>query len=712
MYINSLKYFLFFFVVNNLLGQVISIPTLQRDDFKVHKSWWMLNSTDPYQADPVINNGYILITTSNPFPYGGDNLHNVGFESASLDRIYFEEDTVFLKVRVRFLNDHFPGSRGFGWWYKESMTLNTSEQSWFLQQKEEDGHSWTANETYWRADQSNGKKYSTHDSVDLSTDYLTGWHVYEINRYGTNRIEYFVDDSLVMTSTTALPDKGYDYHQWIDNWVYHETPAGGDDYDITIYPRFWAGDNQQICDYVQITFGSEPTSYVETPTGILKLRAYPNEIGPAGTDSLWKTYSFNSDGGRSLILITAQAEDYNGYDTADEMRVVVGGHNYGYGGLKSLDGAVLQSAEKTVIIDTLMSAGMRDIQIYSTTTPILYDVNVLNSANGAILINQEINETAPVASNDYLWKTIDFSLTNNGEVGIYITAAADENSGWAYRGPDNGDPNVDDASDDDLRIELNATNYGWQTDKAWHGNREFGEIKTVLLHETLTAGNHQLRLYANNTPTLYRVIIFGENEDMSLPVELSAFDVYAEGNKNVIQWQTQSELENMGFNLYRSIVETNVKQGRDQFIKINKEMIKGAGTTAYSSHYKYEDVSSGIIGSYWYKLESISFAGESELFDAKKVENRLTDFQLKQNYPNPFNAHTTIRYNVQEEGLINLELYDQRGGFVKSLFSNIQAKGWHSYLLNAKGLASGIYYYKISSQKESSIQIRKMILLK
>jgi FlgD Ig-like domain len=702
--------------INEANSQSISIPALQRDDFQSHKSWWLLNSTDPYQNDPVINNGYILIRNESPFAYGGTDLHNVGFESASLDRIYFETDTVRLKVRVRFLTTHFPGSRGFGWWYKESMTLDKSEQAWFLQQKEEDGHTWTATETFWRADQSNGKFYSTHDTVDLSQTYLTGWHEYRIDRYGTNRIEYFVDDSSVMTSTTSLPDNGYDYHQWIDNWVYHNTPAGGDQYDITILPRFWTGVNEMICDYVEIKFGSQSVDYSVTPAGIVKLREYPNIIAPAGTDSLIKSYVFTSDGGKSLILITAKAETYAGYDNPDLLRVEVDNFNYGYGSAKSWDGSVLKSSEKTVMIDTVLSAGTHNLKLYSTTTPVLYDVNVLNSLQGDTIFEQTVNESAPVSSNNLLWKIYNFALNNDGEVGIYITASADENSGWAYRGPDNSSPNVDDAADDDLRIELDVMDYGWQSQQSWYGNREFGELKTILLHESLTAGSHQLRFYANNTPTLNQVVIYAENKDIPLPVELSSFSASGLGGKNTITWVTESELENAGFNVLRAVSSSEQTPPQKNFIKINAELIRGRGNASIQKTYTYVDEFNAKDQIAWYMIQDVSISGKIESHGPiRLIENiQPGKFELKQNYPNPFNPETYISFSLPEASKVKINIYDINGRLINTLAEQEFSNGEHTLVWDGKDsrnnvVASGVYYYRLTS--EAYNQIKKMTLI-
>jgi len=47
-------------------------------------------------------------------------------------------------------------------------------------------------------------------------------------------------------------------------------------------------------------------------------------------------------------------------------------------------------------------------------------------------------------------------------------------------------------------------------------------------------------------------------------------------------------------------------------------------------------------------------------------------FALHQNYPNPFNPVTTLRYNLPENSLVNITIYDMLGRQVKTLINQIQ----------------------------------------
>ncbi len=84
------------------------------------------------------------------------------------------------------------------------------------------------------------------------------------------------------------------------------------------------------------------------------------------------------------------------------------------------------------------------------------------------------------------------------------------------------------------------------------------------------------------------------------------------------------------------------------------------------------------------------------------------NFALFQNYPNPFNPSTVISYQLPAPGFIILTIYNVLGQNVRTLVNRRQQAGSYTVNFDAKSLASGIYYYKLSSG--SAIRSRKMIL--
>jgi len=90
-------------------------------------------------------------------------------------------------------------------------------------------------------------------------------------------------------------------------------------------------------------------------------------------------------------------------------------------------------------------------------------------------------------------------------------------------------------------------------------------------------------------------------------------------------------------------------------------------------------------------------------------------FALHQNYPNPFNPTTTLRYDLPEDAIVNITIYDMIGRVVKTLMSDQQTAGYRSVQWNATNdagspVSAGIYLYMI--QAGEFRQTKKMILLK
>jgi parallel beta-helix repeat protein len=90
-------------------------------------------------------------------------------------------------------------------------------------------------------------------------------------------------------------------------------------------------------------------------------------------------------------------------------------------------------------------------------------------------------------------------------------------------------------------------------------------------------------------------------------------------------------------------------------------------------------------------------------------------FVLHQNYPNPFNPTTQIRYDLPEDALVAINIYDLMGRSIKSLLNSNQSAGYRSIQWNATNnlgelVSAGMYIYMI--QAGQFRQVRKMVLLK
>ncbi|HMB91294.1 MAG TPA: right-handed parallel beta-helix repeat-containing protein, partial [Rhodothermales bacterium] len=90
--------------------------------------------------------------------------------------------------------------------------------------------------------------------------------------------------------------------------------------------------------------------------------------------------------------------------------------------------------------------------------------------------------------------------------------------------------------------------------------------------------------------------------------------------------------------------------------------------------------------------------------------NVPTDFHLAPNYPNPFNPETTIAYTLPQQEHIRLIIYNVLGREVAVLVDGVQPAGTHQAPFDARGFASGIYFYRMTTAHFS--QTRTMVLLR
>ncbi|HID37921.1 MAG TPA: T9SS type A sorting domain-containing protein [Calditrichaeota bacterium] len=701
------KGFIFFSLYLAIFASTVysQIP-IKRDDFvnTSRRNWWRWHDDGPNTPLPSVLHGFVLVSLVDPIinpdpPYYCDAAFWDGYPAEGGIWSYCT-----ITMRVKALNPHKFGSRGWGLWYTESPP-NLQRQIWYMRNKDSTGTGYTGLD-WWRAETSNSRYEATHHYVNLDTipDPIDDeqWHIYKIVR-DTTHIEFLIDGRQVLYVTEDLPSEELAFHLWIDNLVYEHV----DPDIINYYQRAWIGRNEVVVDYVQIVTPDSTLDQSESPSGIKLLRAVPNVIYTDTIAGLWKNYFFNSPGGGLVVLATARVEQYHDSDGVaisgdDDIRLIIDGTDYGWNTSSSFNGDAAGTVSKTLVFEQSMTLGTKTVEVYGETSPLLYDVTVLGSSGGGVVYKNDFNETKTAGSAE-LWKEISFQ-TWGGDVAIYVSGTADEDpnpTNYGYRYSE-----FDDNNDDDLKIVIDGTDYGYQNANAFWGNRLFGEPKSVLIIQNLSQGSHTLRLFGQGTPTLYSVVIYGANDDSPLPVTYTAFNVETEADKNIIKWETASELNNLGFDLYKAFNESGNLQNLS-FSKLNLELIEGKGNASYGSEYTFTDKNVYLPGYYWYYLEDISTTGEVSVYDTLLVKR--TDeaglkqkFTLLQNYPNPFNSRTKIKFYLEKQATIRLEIRSLSGELVRTLENNSLLAGRHSYIWDGKNnrghdVASGLYLYSLKS---------------
>jgi len=83
---------------------------------------------------------------------------------------------------------------------------------------------------------------------------------------------------------------------------------------------------------------------------------------------------------------------------------------------------------------------------------------------------------------------------------------------------------------------------------------------------------------------------------------------------------------------------------------------------------------------------------------------------LEQNYPNPFNPVTNLEFGISDLGFVSLRVYDALGKEVAVLVNENKNPGRYKVDFDGSGLASGIYFYQLTSGNFT--ETRKMNLIK
>jgi hypothetical protein len=99
---------------------------------------------------------------------------------------------------------------------------------------------------------------------------------------------------------------------------------------------------------------------------------------------------------------------------------------------------------------------------------------------------------------------------------------------------------------------------------------------------------------------------------------LSSFIPQAAEGQVVLSWTTASEIENAGFNIFRSEEKEGV------FVKVNTSLIQGAGTTSDRTTYTWIDTTAKPNVEYYYQIEDVSFDGISEAIATQRLKGIFT----------------------------------------------------------------------------------------
>jgi hypothetical protein len=174
----------------------------------------------------------------------------------------------------------------------------------------------------------------------------------------------------------------------------------------------------------------------------------------------------------------------------------------------------------------------------------------------------------------------------------------------------------------------------------------------------------------------------------SLPVSLTNLSATALGGKITVRWTTSSEINNLGFDIQRSI---------DGASWTSLGFIHGAGNSSSSRHYSYVD-NNPEPRKYYYRLKQIDIDQHFKYSSIVSASlNGKAGFLLGQNFPNPFNNQATIQFTLPGTEKVKIVLFDMGGRVLRTLVNGTKEAGSHVISLNVGTLSKGVYYYKMQA---------------
>lgn len=200
--------------------------------------------------------------------------------------------------------------------------------------------------------------------------------------------------------------------------------------------------------------------------------------------------------------------------------------------------------------------------------------------------------------------------------------------------------------------------------------------------------------------------------DVGLPVEISRFEALPGDRRVMLHWTTESEIDNKGFHIYRSLSMDGI------FSKVNEELIPGAGNSHMPLDYEYvdEDLDNGTR--YFYKLASVTYGNASSTYEkvvsavpAREHRRGKHRTGFNGSGANPSVGTVWISYTLAgESGLwTNLEVYDICGRLVETLVNEKQEPGIHQVRWNRKANPSGVYFYRLKAGE--FVSTKKMVVV-
>jgi hypothetical protein len=257
---------------------------------------------------------------------------------------------------------------------------------------------------------------------------------------------------------------------------------------------------------------------------------------------------------------------------------------------------------------------------------------------------------------------------------------------------------------DDLGTSYSAQGFGGQVIAV------YPEYDLVIGAQSDIFGSGDNNSHSNLLNNRINIIasIFEDYENPDDMPTIIGFELSSQNDHVTLNWE---DVNIDGFSYY--ILERSTSDNFNTHVVSN-----------YLSNNFYEDDQLEYDTEYFYRVAY--FADElSEYSDTLSIVLQQLDndnyvqspssFKLYSNYPNPFNPVTNLQYDLPQDGLVNITVYDMLGNVINNLVNTYRSPGYKSVQWNATNnqgqpVSAGVYLYSIEAGEFR--QTKKMILLK
>ena len=187
-----------------------------------------------------------------------------------------------------------------------------------------------------------------------------------------------------------------------------------------------------------------------------------------------------------------------------------------------------------------------------------------------------------------------------------------------------------------------------------------------------------------------------------LPIKLTNFSGVREGSRNILNWETATEINNKGFELQRSI---NGKEF-SQIVFVNSKAENGNSNAVLN--YSFND-DKPLNGTNYYRLRQLDLDGKEFISNIVVLKSAsITKAEISKVYPNPVKEQLNIILNTPNSERVSIRISDLVGKTIsqKELQTN---QGDNNIQFNISNLSRGTYLIKVYSSNNSEMSIQKFI---